>query len=106
MRIMVLVQDYPSGSRPTATAFAHSRNLWYAQHGAAVTVASFACDEPYRFDGIAVVPANRRVLRGAEVIVSHAPNIRNHVRLLWRNAAPTVFIFHGFEVLRTNHYYP
>jgi glycosyltransferase involved in cell wall biosynthesis len=107
LKIVVVVQDYPSLARPTTTAFVHSRNLWYSAQGVEVVVASFACKTPYTFDGIHVAPANRRVLWGADVIVSHAPNVRNHVRLLWsRTEAPVVFFFHGFEVLKTNRYYP
>jgi glycosyltransferase involved in cell wall biosynthesis len=106
MRLVVFVQDYPSDERPSTSAFVHSRNLWYKQQGIDVSVASFSCVEPYEFEGLPVAPASRPFPDKAGLLVSHAPNVRNHVRVLQRCRLPIVFFFHGFEVLRTRRYYP
>ncbi len=112
MKILVLSESYPSPERVYAMGFVHSRSLEYLRLGYEVTVLSFAADGPYEFEGVEVctqaqVRALADVAGTFDVIFSHAPNLRHHLRLLDDLAPlPLVFFLHGHEVLLTLRHYP
>ncbi len=111
MRVLVLVQAYPSQEKPYNQAYVHARVLHYLKQGWQVEVLSFACQEQYLFEGVQVLPEtvlNKQAHR-YDVWVSHAPNLRNHLRLIlkWRKYwQRLVWVIHGHEVLIKAHYYP
>ncbi|MBT9544495.1 MAG: glycosyltransferase [Candidatus Sericytochromatia bacterium] len=111
MRVLVLVQAYPSQEKPYNQAYVHARVLHYLQQGWQVDVLSFASQEPYLFEGVQILPetALNKQAHRYDVWVSHAPNLRNHLRLIlkWRkNWQRLVWVIHGHEVLIKAHYYP
>lgn len=112
MKILVLSEAYPSPERMYAMGFVHSRSLEYLRLGHEVTVLSFAAQEAYEFEGVKVCSeSDVRALPDAgaafDVIFSHAPNLRHHLRLLDDFAPlPLVFFLHGHEVLLTLRHYP
>ncbi|MGQ3050341.1 MAG: glycosyltransferase family 4 protein [Roseateles sp.] len=112
MRILVLSEAYPSPTHVYAMGFVHSRSLEYVRQGHEVTVLSFSAATGYAFEGVDVRTADEvhvmcRNPHRFDVVFSHAPNLRNHLRLLralppW----PLVFFLHGHEVLLTREHYP
>lgn len=112
MKILVLSESYPAPERVYAMGFVHSRSLEYLRLGHEVTVLSFAAAAAYEFEGVQVcTPAQIRALPDLastfDVIFSHAPNLRHHLRLLDDLAPlPLVFFLHGHEVLLTLRHYP
>ncbi|PIQ25172.1 hypothetical protein COW36_22965 [bacterium (Candidatus Blackallbacteria) CG17_big_fil_post_rev_8_21_14_2_50_48_46] len=111
MRILVLVQAYPSKAKPYNQAYVHARVLTYLRQGWHVDILSFACQESYLHEGVRVLPesALKSVSQVYDVWVSHAPNLRNHLRLIlscpqkWKKL---VWVIHGHEVLIKQNYYP
>lgn len=103
---LVLCQKYPSSEAPYAQAFIHTRLSQYPEEFN-VKVLSFDAASNYTFDGIEVFTEEYFLQHienfKVERIISHAPNIRNHVRLIikcarnWTNNF--IFFFHGYEVL-------
>lgn len=110
MHMLVLVQGYPSASRPYNLAYVHARVLAYRQAGFDVTVLSFGANECYVHEGIQVeteASVSRQIV--FDVCVSHAPNLRNHLRWMWRYQhiwKKTIWVLHGHEVLIKQNYYP
>lgn len=108
--ILILSENYPSSKNLYAMAFVHSRNIEYLKQGMRVTVLNFSTHEAYEFEGITVVPAQSiKNLSEFDSVVSHAPNIRNHLRYLKRHIKDIkklTFIFHGHEILILSKYYP
>jgi glycosyltransferase involved in cell wall biosynthesis len=113
LRLLVLATDYPTPDGRTAQGFIHSRNKEYLRAGIKVDVLSFSAGFDYMHEGIHVYTlrnVERRLIHDRyDLLVSHAPNLRNHLRFLGKygNRFPTtVFFFHGHEVLRTTDVYP
>lgn len=113
MDVLILVQDYPSAENPYAMTYVHTRNLVYKQQGLDFVVLSFGAKEDYFMHGIKVLcPAGfKKELssKSFKLIISHAPNIKNHLRFLVKNNTNferLLFFFHGHEVLKVNEYYP
>lgn len=107
MKILVLAQDYPSISHPYAMAYVHSRNIVYAKLGHDVTVINFSAEESYIYEEIKVKTFSSKLLDEADIILSHAPNIRNHFKVLKNQSErKIVFFFHGHEVLHRYGDYP
>lgn len=111
--LLILVEDYPSPRSLYAGAYVHTRVMHYGASGYSCTVLSFRARKSYWYDGVRVVTAQtaRRLLRkrAFDLVVSHAPNLRNHVLFLSLNRRflPAMcFFFHGHELLRTRQYYP
>lgn len=111
MRVLVLAQAYPSPQKPYSQAFVHARVLYYQQQGWQVDVLSFDCQSPYIFEGVQVWPESYLMQNSScyDVWVSHAPNLRNHLRLIlsrknqWKRL---VWVIHGHEVLIKQKHYP
>ena len=112
MKILILSEVYPSPDNLYAMGFVHSRSLEYGRLGHDVTVLSFAAARSYEFEGVPVrTEADIRALpdggMGFDAVLSHAPNVRHHLRFLRDfSALPLLFFLHGHEVLLTLHHYP
>ncbi|UZD16900.1 glycosyltransferase [Gallibacterium anatis] len=107
MKLLVLTQDYPSLDNPYAMAYVHSRNIEYKKLGHIVTVVNFSTKNSYLYEQIEVTPFANDLIDDADIILSHAPNIRNHFKILQKlNAKKIVFFFHGHEVLYRYRDYP
>lgn len=105
MRLLVVSQSYPSKEKPHSQAFIHSRNIEYKKDHNSVDVCSFSTQSKYEYDGISVYGDNQlpSPVNQYDLIVFHAPNIRNHVRFIirhWSELKNIVFIFHGYEIMR------
>ena len=110
-KIYVLCQSYPSIEHRYAMTFVHARVKEYIEHGLDTTVLSFSCLEPYKFDDVSVLPAKENItlLQCRDILISHAPNIKNHIPFILKAKKRTqniVLFFHGHEVLSTAKYYP
>lgn len=110
--ILILTQAYPSQGNPYQMAFVHARVKQYLVMGQSVKVLSFAAKQDYRFEGVDIVTlqsAEQSGLFKAATVVSHAPNLRNHFRVIFKqrkNIAKLVFVFHGHEVMHIPREYP
>src|SRR5688572_22054189 len=82
--LLVLVQGYPSAADRYNLAYVHTRLLLYKQAGLSVRVLNFGTDSSYGFEGIEVLSEAdwRRQRPPADILISHAPNLRNHLRFL------------------------
>ncbi|MFD1244751.1 glycosyltransferase [Paralysiella testudinis] len=111
-KLLVITESYPSHKNIYNMGFVHSRNIEYLKLGVSVDVLSFSAEENYTFEGIEVLKRNSiniRDLAQYDCVVSHAPNIRNHILFLWQSfkyIRKVAFIFHGHEALKINDYYP
>ena len=113
MKLLILSQNYPSNKNIYSQAYIHTRLLCYKQQSVEAEVISFACKSAYLYEGIKVYPACafKRLIRDNkyDAIVCHAPNLRNHLRLILPNIykLPKIFFFfHGHEILNKSKYYP
>lgn len=107
MKILVLTQDYPSIDKPYAMSYVHSRNVEYEKLNHSVRVVNFLAKKNYQFDSIDVYPFSQDLVEWADIIVSHAPNVKNHIRALKSvEGKKIVFFFHGHEVLHQYGDYP
>lgn len=114
MKLMVLVEDYCSQENQSLT-YVHSRNIAYAKFNpdVEIVVLSFRAVNNYSIDGIEVITFTEYTASLSkhkfDILISHAPNIRNHIRFILKYSAnfkKFVFFFHGHEVLKINKYYP
>lgn len=112
MKILVLVTKYPNLQGGLALAYVRTRNVYYTECGVNVDVLNFSAKEDYDIDGIHVFclrSFDKIVNRSKyDLLVSHAPNIRNHYLFLKKYNAyfeKIVFFFHGHEVLKVNKVY-
>ncbi|MGR5120699.1 hypothetical protein ACPV5W_18410 [Vibrio astriarenae] len=109
MKVLVLTQAYPTGTNPYQMMYVHARVLEYIRQSVDVTVMSFSCKESYVFEGVKVIPELDCDISQYDRVVSHAPNIRNHLRYLVANRKllnRVTFFFHGHEALIKSRYYP
>lgn len=112
LKILVLSESYP-GLRDSSMAYVHSRNQYYLSQGHDVEVLSFQADSGYHFEGVDVFPErhfkNKSKIDQFDLVVSHAPNLKNHIRFIilnYNKIKNMVFVIHGHEVLKKLHYYP
>lgn len=112
-KVLVLVEDYPSNKSKYPMAYVHSRNVLYKKYfsNIKIHVLSFRADENYEWDGISVYQesffSNHNIAKDYDVILSHAPNLKNHARFIISNRIDkVVFFIHGHEVLNVADYYP
>ncbi|MCG1021557.1 glycosyltransferase [Sutcliffiella horikoshii] len=113
MKILVLAQDYPSEANRYAMNFVHTRNLEYKHNNLEVNVLSFDATSSYNYDGINILTeeevVKNKLYSTSDIVISHAPNIRNHIRFLKKyieKISHLVMFFHGHEVMNMNKYYP
>lgn len=113
MKVLVLATDYSRPDGYVSLHYIHSRNKWYVQKGLDVSVLSFAAEYDYQLDGVKVYTTEtyKEKLRKYryDILVVHAPNLRNHYRFLRKQSDlydNIVFFFHGHEVVKTSKIYP
>lgn len=109
-RILVVVEDYPDNNGKVTLMYVHTRNKFYIENDLDVCVLSFRAQESYVIDNIPVVTMSdyERQNVDYDILICHAPNIRNHYRFLkkYGDKFPRfVFFFHGHEVLKINQTY-
>lgn len=109
--LLVLVQGYPGPGDRYNMAYVHTRLLQYAAAGWPLRVLNFGTRTDYVFEGIEVLSEAgwRRADKEADLLISHAPNLRNHLRFLLGPGSRIprwLFFFHGHEVLKKSAYYP
>lgn len=108
-RVLVLAADYSHPDGRIMLHYIHTRNLYYMQHDIDVTVINFRAEQRYVLDGIEVLTLEdyRKTPEEYDILVCHAPNIRNHYLFLKRyqqRFKRILFFFHGHEVIRLNSY--
>ncbi len=111
MKILVACANYPNNEGGKLLYYAHMRNLSYVKYGIEVTVLNFAANDNYQIDGISVITLKeyKRYNIQYDVLVCHAPNIRNHYKFLKKYISEfrkILMIFHGHEILKINEVYP
>lgn len=113
LRILVLATNYPRPDGFISLQYIHSRNKWYIKKGIDVTVLSFGATYDYEIDGVRVCTFNtykdKLHREGFDILVSHAPNLRNHYLFIKQNGKKfnkILFFFHGHEVLEATKIYP
>lgn len=111
--ILVLTQTYPSDTHKYEQTYVHTRLLQYKANGLEPVVLSFSAPQPYVYEGIQVHSAlsfeAQYPQQDIRLLISHAPNLRNHVRWLLAQQSRIqryVFFIHGHEVLIKSSYYP
>lgn len=109
--ILVLVQGYPSEADRYNLAYVHTRLLLYRQAGLELRVLNFGTDAAYEYEGIEVLSEKDWLAarRREDLLISHAPNLRNHLRFMLRYGRRFrrwLCFFHGHEVLLKARYYP
>ncbi|MBK9282740.1 MAG: glycosyltransferase family 4 protein [Sphingobacteriaceae bacterium] len=112
MNLLVIVQDYPDESDNQRFGYVHTRNKYYVEIGIDVLVLAFDAKKEYVFENITIT--NLRFFKRNydigmfDAIVSHAPNLRNHLRFLYfyTKSKKIFFFVHGHEVLKQSNYYP
>src|SRR3989304_3681287 len=86
MNLLVLVQNYPSEFDPHSLKYVHTRNKYYSDLGINVLVLAFKATKEYVFENISVTNFklfNRKYdIKSFDAIVSHAPNLRNHLKFV------------------------
>lgn len=113
MKILVLAQEYSSKEK-ISQGFIHTRNLEYIKYGILVDVISFALKKgKYILDEINVYSEQEfykeHKISEYDIVISHAPNIKNHCKFINKNnmeIKKLFFFFHGHEVLKSNEVYP
>ena len=114
MKVLILVEDYPDLCGGLSLYYVHTRNLFYQKQNIEVTVLNFRAKENYFIDEIQVITlksfiSNYKDKRYGEVLLLHAPNLKNHLKFLLlygHTFKKYIFFFHGHEVLRVSKVYP
>lgn len=113
MSILILVQDYPSNENKYAMNYVHTRNLEYIKNNIEFTLLSFSAKNSYEYDGIKVTSLcefnETLVGKKFDLLISHAPNLRNHMKFILKNQSnihKILMFIHGHEVMRLSKYYP
>ena len=106
MKVLVLATTYSKPKENPTHFFVQARNIYYKSKGIDVTVLNFSANENYVIDDINVITLeeyeNNQQKYSYDLLISHAPNLRNHYSFLKKyegNFKKIVFFFHGHEVL-------
>lgn len=110
-KILVLATDYPDNNGKVSLQYIHTRNVEYLRSGIVVTVLNFSTKKDYEIDGIRVITVKtyKKEINKFNLLISHAPNLREHLLFLLRYGKyfqKYIFFFHGHEVLRYIKVYP
>ena len=112
MKVLVLVEDYPS-EESKILMYVHVRNLYYKRSGIDVTVLSFRSSSNYSINGINVITLSEYKKNQDKysdaILILHAPNLKHHFMFLKKyekNFKNLCFFFHGHEVLYCSKVYP
>lgn len=113
MKVLVTDANYASTENVTSVFFVRGRNIFYQEAGIEVTVLNFAATEDAVLDNIPVLTLQSFEEQASDqkfdLLICHAPNIRNHYRFLKKHANKfprIVIFFHGHEVLHCSKVYP
>lgn len=110
LNILCLVQAYPSYDGTKQLMYVHVRNKYYKKKGLNITVLNFSSAIDYFIDEINVICEKTfyEEKKSYDLILCHAPNIKNHYRFLRKNKnfKKALFFFHGHEILKINESYP
>jgi hypothetical protein len=109
MKILILASNYPSEDRLYDSPFIHSRCLEYKKQLHEVKVLSFSSEDSYIFEDIEVFSEDTLSQKyNPDLIMSHAPNKENHLRLINKRFSklPLIMFFHGHEIMNINKHYP
>ena len=112
MRVLVLVQTYPDLNGDKSLMYVHVRNRYYVENGLDVDVLKFSASESYRIDGVNVMTESDFFKKDSydyDILICHAPNLKNHYRLLRKmenKFQKIVIFFHGHEIVKLNEVYP
>ena len=111
MKLLILVVDYPRTDGYIQLMYVHVRNKYYISKGIDVTVLNFKGKDNYMIDGVRVITLEEYEKNNNfqyDILVCHAPNIRNHYKFITKyekKFKKIVFFFHGHEVLKINSIY-
>lgn len=114
MRILVAVAKYTTLNVNVYQSFVRGRNILYKEEGIDVSILNFYTRNDYFLDNIPIYSLHtiksklQKEGEKFDLLVCHAPNIRNHYFFLqkYRKYFPKlVLIFHGHEVLNVNKVY-
>ena len=110
MKVLVLVEDYPSKSGHEMM-YVHVRNKYYVKNKIDVTVLNFRSKEDYKYDGINVISLNtyNKNSSNYDVLISHASNLKHHYRFISKfdkKFKKIIFFYHGHEILKLSEVYP
>lgn len=115
MKIIELCANYPNLLGGTALSYVKVRNHYYHEMGIDdITILNFALPSGgYMMDGFEVISLKKYeeeyVNDKFDILICHAPNIRNHYLFLKRyqlKFSNVIFFFHGHEVLSLRTEYP
>lgn len=112
MKILILATDYPNLKGGITSYFIHTRCKYYLNKGLDFEVLNFKAKEDYVIDRVRVICLDtfrKRHKEQYDLLILHAPNLRNHYRFLkkyGKNFKKYLFFFHGHEVLKINKDYP
>lgn len=111
MKILILATKYPNNTGDYSLMYIHTRAKYYLKSGAQVTVINFSAQEGYNIDGIDVITLESYKVSNHhyDIVLSHAPNLRNHFKFLKRyfhRFKAVIYFFHGHEILKYNKHYP
>ncbi|MDD4546189.1 MAG: hypothetical protein PHR24_02705 [Oscillospiraceae bacterium] len=111
IKVLVLAADYSHPDGRIKLHYIHMRNMYYLGHGIDVAVINFRADKAYTLESIPVITLKDYQADETQydVLICHAPNIRNHYCFLikyQKRFKNIIFVFHGHEVLRLNAAYP
>lgn len=112
MKLLILATDYPNLEGKKSLNYIHTRNQYYLKENVDITVLNFKAKENYKIDNINVITLKEYIKNqnkyNGDILISHAPNLRNHYKFLRRYEKQfknLVFFFHGHEVLKINKVY-
>ena len=110
-KVLVACADYPDLNGNLAMMYVHVRNRYYISHGIDVVVLNFHASSDYIIDGIRVISLKTYKKQNVlyNILICHAPNVRNHYVFLKRYGkkfTKIIFFFHGHEVVRVSKVYP
>ena len=99
-KILVLATDYPDNNGKVSLQYIHTRNIEYLCSGIVVTVLNFSTKKDYEIDGIRVITVKtyKKEKNKFNLLISHAPNLRQHLLFLLRYGKyfkKYIFFFHG-----------
>lgn len=111
-KILILATDYPTNEGSVSQMFIHIRCQAYIKSGINLEVLNFSADNSYIIDDVKVITLFdywQRSSNEYDILILHAPNIRNHMKFLNNHGEKFekfIFFFHGHEILKINKTYP